>query len=314
MGIDTLRCAAPEGDQLNRRLVATDPSTKMSAAGRSSTSGDLIQTWIWYSLFACNETAPVTDSPGNISMESFSSGSRSGRRSLATNERSNEGVTITSSKICRATSRYRSASSGERKRVSPLLSNPSPPDPSTGNDSAVSKCTPNRSRTVFWYSDRFNLRAVTGPANSPKSQAVARSASSTHVAILMRSASDGCGPVGGIVRFRNCIATLLQMSRLLARSPLVSAVRKRMPVEPSGPWQSWQYWTRTGRISASNVSAACIVTTAWLASSMPATTLARARVDRTTCNITLESDLVQSAGVVATPQRRVVSQSSLRRP
>ena len=146
-------------------------------------------------------------------------------------------------------------SSGGRNRVSPLLSKPSPPEPSAGKVSKKGRSTPRRSRTVFEYSRRLSRRAVTDPAKSPARQAVDRSSSSIQVAMRKRSSSDGCGPSGGMTRFRNCSATLVHKPRFSATSPAVDAFRNgAFLLGSSGLWQAVQYFASTGRMEVANSS------------------------------------------------------------
>ena len=76
----------------------------------------------------------------------------------------------------------------------------------------------------------------------------------------MRSRSDGCGPLGGIVRLRNCIATFRHSigSAATESSELASKKRIRLSVPPE--WHEPQYSSNTGRMLDSYSVAASIDT------------------------------------------------------
>src|SRR6478672_834638 len=85
---------------------------------------------------------------------------------------------------------------------------------------------PSRSRIVFRYSRRFRRLMVPAPAYSPTMHEVERSSFSIHAATRSRSDSASFEANGGMVRFRNCVATFRHRARLASTSFTEVSFRK----------------------------------------------------------------------------------------
>jgi hypothetical protein len=109
----------------------------------------------------------------------------------------------------RAACMYFSDSRGERNRVSPALSKPSPPAPSAGSMLLTSTCMSSRSRMVAAYSSRFSRRTGGALTAAQSGQPAARTDSVIHLTNCSRwSAGIGSASFGGISAFRTRRASM----------------------------------------------------------------------------------------------------------